>query len=1076
MKSKITMLLALLVFGYSYSQNIALGKTTNASSEENAGTSSANAVDGNLGSRWSSAATDTEWWSVDLGATYTISQVIIEWEGAYANGYTIDISSDNINWTTIYTETAGDGGTDNLSSLSGTGRYIRYNGTSRATPYGHSFWEFEVYGTLDTSTDASLNDLQIDGVTISGFSSGIVDYTYEVPIGTTIVPQITTATATQAGNGSSAVSITQASAIGSDATVLVTAPNGTNTLTYTVSIIEAVPTEPSTAPTTPPHAADNVISVYSDTYTDLSGTNFNPGWGQATTVTVDYDAGGNNVLRYENLNYQGTQYANQDVSEYEYLHVDFWTSNSTDLGIYLISPGNETEHTFTITSAQWVSVDIPLTDFVPPVDLTNVFQFKVEGNGTIFLDNLYFWKAPSNDINYTSNTTITNDASYDTVTIDSGVTLTIAANGSLTASNTIVNDGTILMQSSSSEFSALISPSISGSGALQYQRYTASTSTNDLITAPFSGETFSNLLANNAGVIYTNPSDATEYLFGPFNNNSGVYVQYDSDTDGSITLNSATGYRSGTNSGAPITFTGTFNNSNVQKAIAVGTDMTYGKWNLIGNPFPSYLDLAHFFTDNLNELDTNFAAIYAYNGEVSKWTLYDNNNSGGVTIAPGQAFYVAASGTSVTELQNYTFDDNSSLTSWSAIGDATNGSEASLSFNATGNGTGAIQISGVNSVDNAGRAYIFEMSDASFNYQGISDITVSFDVKYDGTYSNASLHNQIRVPKLGGGEDVVNTFDIQNQGINSSTWTNIEVDITGLDPAGTTLVVQFNIAAGAFNGAGGTVLIDNIVIAPEASSVASGNINFDTDMQTVSGADDFITSMSSDNPISHVNLFLNNDDSTLETDIFINELTTTGLDVGYDTGTFANTTSDFSLYTKIADNSINTNLAHQAFNLNQDTVIVPLGVHASQGMNLNIGINNSTNLGGVNVYLRDKEANIWTLLNNQDYTFTAATDLSGSERFELHFSNTTLSIDDQDLLEFIVTTTPTSLIVNGELKNNDTISIVDLQGKLVYQHKVDENKTSLEIYTNNISQGIYVVTISDKQKQQSIKVLVGTKN
>ena len=43
----------------------------------------------------------------------------------------------------------------------------------------------------------------------------------------------------------------------------------------------------------------------------------------------------------------------------------------------------------------WVSVDIPLTDFVPPVNLSEVFQFKVEGNGDIFFDNLYFWKTGS---------------------------------------------------------------------------------------------------------------------------------------------------------------------------------------------------------------------------------------------------------------------------------------------------------------------------------------------------------------------------------------------------------------------------------------------------------------------------------------------------------------------------------------------------------------------------------------------------------------------------------------------------------------------------------------------------------
>jgi hypothetical protein len=154
------------------------------------------------------------------------------------------------------------------------------------------------------------------------------------------------------------------------------------------------PAEPTDAPPVPTHAAENVLSIYSEAYTNLAGTDFNPNWGQSTAVTVDYNAAGNNTLRYQNLNYQGTQFAGgQDVSEYEFIHVDFWTANSTVLNFYLISPGNEIGYSLPITPETWVSVDIELADFVPPVNLSDVFQFKVDGNGTVFFDNWYFWKA-----------------------------------------------------------------------------------------------------------------------------------------------------------------------------------------------------------------------------------------------------------------------------------------------------------------------------------------------------------------------------------------------------------------------------------------------------------------------------------------------------------------------------------------------------------------------------------------------------------------------------------------------------------------------------------------------------------
>ncbi len=56
------------------------------------------------------------------------------------------MSTDNTNWTTIYSTTAGTGGNQTLS-VTGTGRYIRMYGTARATQYGYSLWEFQVYTT-----------------------------------------------------------------------------------------------------------------------------------------------------------------------------------------------------------------------------------------------------------------------------------------------------------------------------------------------------------------------------------------------------------------------------------------------------------------------------------------------------------------------------------------------------------------------------------------------------------------------------------------------------------------------------------------------------------------------------------------------------------------------------------------------------------------------------------------------------------------------------------------------------------------------------------------------------------------
>ncbi|MFC9291371.1 discoidin domain-containing protein [Streptomyces sp. NPDC057052] len=122
------------------------GRTATASSTENAGTAAALAVDGNTGTRWSSAATDAQWLQVDLGATATVTRVALQWEAAYGKDYRLQISADGSTWTDLRTVTGGDGGTD-THDVSGQGRYVRMQGVHRATAWGYSLWEFQVYGT-----------------------------------------------------------------------------------------------------------------------------------------------------------------------------------------------------------------------------------------------------------------------------------------------------------------------------------------------------------------------------------------------------------------------------------------------------------------------------------------------------------------------------------------------------------------------------------------------------------------------------------------------------------------------------------------------------------------------------------------------------------------------------------------------------------------------------------------------------------------------------------------------------------------------------------------------------------------
>ncbi|MDH2426578.1 DUF1996 domain-containing protein [Sphaerisporangium sp. TRM90804] len=120
------------------------GRPVTASSSERADLAPSAAVDGKESTRWSSRFADPQWIQVDLGVTSTISKVVLNWENAYASAFTIRVSDGGGQWKTVRTA-QGEEGLQELD-VSTTGRYVRLHATERATRWGVSLWEFEVYG------------------------------------------------------------------------------------------------------------------------------------------------------------------------------------------------------------------------------------------------------------------------------------------------------------------------------------------------------------------------------------------------------------------------------------------------------------------------------------------------------------------------------------------------------------------------------------------------------------------------------------------------------------------------------------------------------------------------------------------------------------------------------------------------------------------------------------------------------------------------------------------------------------------------------------------------------------------
>ena len=115
-----------------------------------------------------------------------------------------------------------------------------------------------------------------------------------------------------------------------------------------------------------------------------------------------------------------------------------------------------------------------------------------------------------------------------------------------------------------------------------------------------------------------------------------------------------------TSSGATMAFTGTIATTNQTQSIINNDGNGNGgrRWNLVANPFPSYLNANinadgtnNFLKVNLDSgvIDASFSAIYGWDADGSGYTIY-NHASAATYIAPGQAFFVAAASSSAANL------------------------------------------------------------------------------------------------------------------------------------------------------------------------------------------------------------------------------------------------------------------------------------------------------------------------------------------------------------------------------------------------------------------------------------------
>ncbi len=306
------------------------------------------------------------------------------------------------------------------------------------------------------------------------------------------------------------------------------------------------------------------------------------------------------------------------------------------------------------------------------VNVANVTidYFVIQSGGTLEVNNemtVTGGSASSNAGNLTLKESMTISASN--FTNSSTITLTAGKKFIFSnASSDLTNNGTISLNSSSTEFSSMILKGDyvdSSTGSITYVRYISGVSSSwDLIGSAVVGEVSDDIIAQSNLATNSDDFGIGTYDNQPGNDNTsgnGSWSTFDSDdsfTEG--TLESGKGFQMATTSGATINFSGTYLDGNATFAITEGdsagdaASVAGTRFNLVANPYPAYISVNSnasgaaaqgtdyvLNTDNANLLHANNKAVYVWAGTGNGYTTINSLTSAAdAVIAPGQGFMV----------------------------------------------------------------------------------------------------------------------------------------------------------------------------------------------------------------------------------------------------------------------------------------------------------------------------------------------------------------------------------------------------------------------------------------------------
>ena len=585
------------------------------------------------------------------------------------------------------------------------------------------------------------------------------------------------------------------------------------------------------------------------------------------------------------------------------------------------------------------------------------------------------------------------------------------------------------------------------------------------------------MIANNTN-IYTNPSDNTQYLFGPFVNSSGSYQNYDSDTDGAESMSSGKGFRAGTYGVATDLFIseyaeGSSNNKYIEIYNGTGSDIdlsSYEIWRISngGNWNEGTISLSGTLVsgDVYIIYNSSSATGISVPGDLSSGSILHNGDD-----AVGLAKSISGTMTLIDAVGTDGADPG---TGWSVAGTSNATKDKTLVRKSTVCSPNTNWSSSAGTTASNSEWIVYTKD--TWDYIGSHTSKCSNSLSISGTFqtSNQSINISVGADATNGKWNLIgNPFPtyLDLNHFYSDNSSNFDATYSALyaydgDESNGSNWTEYNNGNSSGN-----------YIAPGqgffvASKTGGGTVNFHTDMQSVSGSDDFISGDIMDNTEVILRL-LNGDIITGSTKIIFNEDLSLGLDVGWDAGSF---NQNAAIMTRLVEDDEGHGLSINGMSTNDmDDVVIPLVINQSAGQEFRINLHTAT-IPDPNVYLEDVEEGTFTNLYEGDFVMTPTSDLSGVGRFFIHMTADTMSNEEvsTSLLNAYKEIDASYITIEGlATQSNETkVSLYNILGREVLSTTLNNNMGTQTISTVGLSAGIYVIELESGSDRLTKKLII----